>query len=233
MVSNSDKQQIAIGLAFLFVLFSWGIGIYVGSRITQIDNEGDWRDRLERTLGGESLATNILYKSWQKVPFVDVYPTLEQTCPPDFPDDTIYDIWPGTRGHCDCLQREEGRDYFLNQMCGENDDVGCYDKAALAPVVMNRILGVRYCGKRGSESLADMQRPIQYGDNQTAEYRCPEGFKPCNPEFFLQPGGADYVVCKSIKNFDPLDCPITSIKFVVSAQERIRYDYKFKGIAGT
>lgn len=210
--------------------------------MVHIDNTEDWKDRLEKTLGGESLATSILHKSWQQVPFIDVYPTLETTCPPDFPDDMIYDIWPGSKGHCDCLQRSDDRAYFLNRMCdksknGDSKSEDCYDRAGLAPIVMNRILGVRYCGKRGSESLTDMQRPIRNGDDQTAEYRCPEGFKACNPEFFLQPGGANYVVCKrvykSVSNFDPLDCPITSIKFSVSDQERIRYDYKFKGVDGT
>ena len=69
------------------MLVSWGIGIYAGSKMTYIDNTGDWRNRLERSLGAKPIVTvNILNKSWQKVPYIDVYPTLEQTCPPEFPN---------------------------------------------------------------------------------------------------------------------------------------------------
>lgn len=98
---------------------------------------------------------------------------------------------------------------------------------------MNRIMGVKYCGKRGSESLTDMVRPIRNGSNQTVEYACPEGYFACNPEFFEQPDGANFVVCKKNGADISVECPITSVKFSVTEQERTKYDYTFKGAAGT
>ena len=49
----------------------------------------------------------ILKKSWQAKPFVDVIMTTAKSCPETHPDDLIYEVWLGTRGMCDCLEREE------------------------------------------------------------------------------------------------------------------------------
>ena len=86
-----------------YTIIAWVLGITVGSIMVHIHNTGDWKNSLEESITGESIASSILFKSWQKVPYVDVFPTLERSCPLDFPDDLIYDIWPGSRGYCDCM----------------------------------------------------------------------------------------------------------------------------------
>ena len=104
----------------------------------------------------------------------------------------------------------------------------CHDIGALAPIVMNRFKGVRYCAKRGSESLVDMMRPIAV-NTTTSGFACPDGYLACNPDFFEQPNGANFVVCKKDIGAGSLDdCPITSFKFSVTEQERLEYDYEFK-----
>ena len=76
-----------------------------------------------------------------------------------------------------------------------------------------------------------MVRPIQV--DSTLKYACPKGYVACNPDFFLQPQGADYVVCKESDSFNEADCPITSVKFSVTKAEREKFDYKFRGATGT
>ena len=65
---------------------------------------------------------------------------------------------------CDCLERESERSYDLDMMCKRGDKAphnseDCIDVGALAPVVQNRLDGVRYCGKRSETSLKEMVRP--------------------------------------------------------------------------
>ena len=99
---------------------------------------------------------------------------------------------------CDCLQRSVGRSYYQDSICVEGDEgestEDCYDVGSLAPIVMKRFEGVTYCGRRGSESLTDMVRPVKF--DSTPTYTCPQGYVACNPDFFSQPDGANYVVCK-------------------------------------
>ena len=91
---------------------------------------------------------NSMRKSWDVKPFVDVRvidtTTEGSYCPSTHPDDIIHEIWLGTRGLCDCLEREGGRSVKLDTMCvGHGDDADhgpdCHDVAALAPRVQNQV----------------------------------------------------------------------------------------------
>ena len=106
---------------------------------------------------------------------------------------------------------------------GAHNSADCHDAGSLAPIVMRRFEGVTYCGRRGSESLTDMVRPVKVDSTQT--YACPQGYVACNSNFFSQPNGANYVVCKKSDSFNEVDCPITSVKFSVTEAERKKYDY--------
>ena len=48
-------------------------------------------------------------------------------CPPEYPEDLIYDIWPGSRGYCDCLQREGDRNWNLDEECDKGKGHSEYD----------------------------------------------------------------------------------------------------------
>jgi len=65
---------------------------------------------------------------------------------------------------------------------GEHNSEDCHDVGGLAPIVMNRFESVRYCAKRGSESLFDMVRPVVA--NTKSGYACPGGYLACNSDFF-------------------------------------------------
>ena len=57
---------------------------------------------------------SVLEKSWDVKPFVDVVLHDGNSCPETHPDDLIYELWLGTRGLCDCLERDGDRDYSLD-----------------------------------------------------------------------------------------------------------------------
>ena len=69
-----------------------------------IHNNSTWTDVLtiSQEEGREERLSQL--SSWNKKPVTDVQ-IVEGTsmCPPDFTEDLIYDIWPGTRVYCDCL----------------------------------------------------------------------------------------------------------------------------------
>ena len=113
-------------------------------------------------------------------------------CPDEYPEDLIYDIWPGTQGHCDCLQESEKRDYTFGYCSkgkgGSQNSEDCHNRAGLAPIVQNRFNGVRYCSKPSDKRFSEMTRPVVDPAN-TGKYKCPAGTVPCNSAFFSQPNG--------------------------------------------
>ena len=76
-------------------------------------------------------------------------------------EDLVYDLWPGTRGHCDCLERDGTREYFMDEWCqrgenGRDEHPDCHERHGLAPIVQNRFRGLRYCGKRSPVSFLEL-----------------------------------------------------------------------------
>ena len=65
---------------------------------------------------------------------------------------------------CDCLEREDGREYNLHRMCIRGDDApenseDCLDLRGRNAIVQNVLNGARYCGKRGGVAFKDAVRP--------------------------------------------------------------------------
>ena len=77
--------------------------------------------------------------NWLTKPFTDITVVdADDNCPASFPDEVIYNVWPGTRMMCDCIDRSF--EYFLDQECkkgknGEHNSEDCIDVGALPPVV--------------------------------------------------------------------------------------------------
>ena len=111
--------RVLVVLLLIYLLITWVLGIFTGSWMCHIVNTDSWKNALESSAIGESVTTQILQRSWSKNPFIDVYLTTDNSCPKNYTDELIYDIWPGTRAMCDCLQRSEGgRDYYRDSICG-------------------------------------------------------------------------------------------------------------------
>lgn len=54
---------------------------------------------------------------------------------------------------------------------------------------------------------------------------CPNGFLPCNEEFFAS-GNSEYVVCYNERSDDKDSvCPITSFAFEVAEEEKSLYEF--------
>ena len=175
-----------------------------------------------------------LMRSFNERPFVDVMVTDAYNCPFEFPEDLVYDIWPGTTGHCDCLEQEGARQFTLS-MCnrskeGSQKGPDCHDRAGLAPIVQNRFNGLRYCSKHSSKPFSDMTRPMVDPTN-TAKYKCPAGTVPCNSAFFSQPNGEQFVICRDQNSAIESECPITDAKFKIENSERSLYEWR--GLQGS
>ena len=72
--------------------------------------------------------------------------------------------------------------------------------------------------------------PLTNGEGSAngRKYACPESYEACNDDWFDQPDGAEFVVCKPVGDQD-FQCPITSIKFGVTDLERDEFEYEWKG----
>ena len=233
---------IVLGFILAYLLVELGLMIGILSWMTHQKNTSGWLDTYRASTSGANIKMRSLLRIWQRQPLVDVAVTDGPSCPADYPEDVIYQIWLGTRGFCDCLQRgedhDDGRDYYLNQNCDKTNrdsptkSEDCNDVGALAPIVQNRIQGVRYCGKRGATSLLETVRPVPIAnedqDANGRKYACPAGYEACNDDWFDQPDGAEFVACKPVGDQD-FQCPITSIKFEVTDLERDKFEYEWKG----
>ena len=100
----------------VFAVTCWLYAIGCASYLTNLHIRGHWRVAYERVQEGEISTLYSLFRDWSMNPFVDAIVTSEASCPSSHPEDLAYDMWPGTVGHCDCLQeRQPGmeRDYHL------------------------------------------------------------------------------------------------------------------------
>ena len=60
---------------------------------------------LDEITSNASTSAQMLKKSWESYTFVDIIVLDGQdSCPSEFPDEVIYEIFPGTRHSCDCLE---------------------------------------------------------------------------------------------------------------------------------
>mmetsp|Transcript_22465 Transcript_22465/g.27691 ORF Transcript_22465/g.27691 Transcript_22465/m.27691 type:complete len:109 (+) Transcript_22465:359-685(+) len=98
---------------------------------------------------------------------------------------------------------------------GSEKSEECHDRHGLAPIVQNSFNGVRYCGKRSVKAFNEFERPIK-DPNDSNRYKCRDGYVACNEDFFDQPGGEDYVICRRMIDKETEECPITSIKFKIT-----------------
>lgn len=83
--------------------------------------------------------------SWSQQPYVDVIVVDASEnplgCPESHPEELIYEVWPGTKGVCDCLERYRDREYYLGIHCekegksAEHKDDDCFEISARNPIV--------------------------------------------------------------------------------------------------
>ena len=153
---------IIFGLSYLAVIViliiaasSWMINVNVSER---------WLDEItSNTL----VPPRMLKKSWESYSFIDIIvQESREACPSEFPDEVIYEIFPGTRQACDCLEREGDRTILMDEICYVDDETyeieeGCDNVHSIAPQIMNSINGLKYCGVRNEVSLMSMVRPVK------------------------------------------------------------------------
>ena len=172
-----------------------------------------------------------LLKSWKAEPFSDVV-VLDlrsgstYSCPETHPLDVVFDVWPGTRHVCDCLERVERRAYYTDMECDKTDNHNskgkraphqsddCKDVKAIPPIIQSSINGMRVCGKPAKGlNLANATRPEQ--DVLTGKYFCPTGFKACQESWLSSPVDVEKVICIQNGKDTEADCPITAFAFTL------------------
>ena len=144
------RSTIAILCLCTYFCGAFILGIAISSWMLHINANDIWQNSYTKITASEHNDAKSLMRSWTQKPFVDVFVTDATKCPTDFPEDLIYDIWRGSRGHCDCLEYGDQRGFHMDQKCGEPGVPKphvCHEGQGLSPIVMNRFAGVRYCGK--------------------------------------------------------------------------------------
>lgn len=109
-------------LVYWLVYFCYFLGVFFyaiacQSWLVHIWHQGKWRVGYENIVNEGAGSGYELFHSWDQRPFVDAIITDEALCPSTHPEDLIWDMWPGSVGFCDCLEREKDRQYYLNQKC--------------------------------------------------------------------------------------------------------------------
>ena len=97
------EQKPLLGIYVIGYFWLTSIFIIVASSWMITLNNGDgWYQRITSNFSTTPL---MLKKSFESYPFVDIIVQDGQDpCPPEFPDEVIYEIFPGTRLSCDCLE---------------------------------------------------------------------------------------------------------------------------------
>ena len=74
------------------------------------------------------------------------------------------------------------------------------------PVIMGKINGIRYCGKRADYNFTTAIRSDLDG-------RCPYGYKVCGVESETHQFDVDNLICISERRSSSYNCPITRVSF--------------------
>jgi len=66
--------------------------------------------------------------------------TKDTKCPNEYPDEALYDFWPGSDLFCDCLDREGDKTIGMGRRCskgknGKETSSDCWINEAVHPVV--------------------------------------------------------------------------------------------------
>jgi len=106
----------------------------------------------------------------------------EQSCPEEHPETFLHETWKGTFAVSLCYDRAGEATIDMNLMYLE-DDEHCERHNGLAPVVMNNINGVKYCGKLGGQKYRLAVKPVEtVNDDGSKSYSCPGNYESCNPD---------------------------------------------------
>ena len=203
--------------------------IAISSWMINISNSNRWRQWYNNILEGDAAVIGEAYRSWYSSPVVEIeLKDIDQYgwsagCSQGF-EELAYDIWPGTRGHCDCLQRAGQRDWSMDKGCsrgkqGTQKSPDCHDRHGLAPIVQNRIKNALICGKRSTKSFNEMVRP----EKVDGKWQCPENYKACE-DHFDKDDGHNYIICYEKGSKFKEECPITDFAFEIEESEQGLYE---------
>ena len=102
---------------------------------------------------------------WQKQPFVDiksVLATVEDDEPCGFGfEEMIFGVWQGLKEVCFCQEGSSLESVYGQGACRGKaaNSPYCRTRRALPPVIMPRLSGFKYCGRRSGSSFLNAVRP--------------------------------------------------------------------------
>ena len=116
MVAYSEKQIVG-GCFGCYTFIAFALAIASSSWMINQNNSESWKNTILNFTNSATASMSVLEQSWDVKPFVDVVLTDRTICPETHPDDLIYEVWLGTRGLCDCLERAGDRIVHLEGLC--------------------------------------------------------------------------------------------------------------------
>jgi len=111
------SKELIYGSVACYTMVAFVLCITCASWMVNQNNSESWRHTIMGLGSSDTAAIYILQRSWEVKPFVDIVVTNERNCPYSHPEDVIFEIWLGTKGMCDCLERAADRLYELDTMC--------------------------------------------------------------------------------------------------------------------
>ena len=189
-----DEKNL-VGYALCYSVTAICFAVAACSMMIYQINEESWKNDILSAKISDLRLPTILEKNWEARPIVDVRAFTKDAlwrirgCPFEYPEEFMYNIWQGTRGMCDCLEREGDRNFYVDLQCerdskdgnsGGGDKEGahasedCKDVHGRAPIVQNIVNGVRFCGKLAKRSLSEAVRPVPTKDSKDKrQFVCP------------------------------------------------------------
>ena len=119
----TSKREIYQGFAFSLCCcaIAWQLIFILVIFLGNIYEIEDLDIEINDIIAHRNAIPDSLIKSWTTEPFTDVIvidiadPTVSlesADCPDTHPHDVIYEIWPGSRHFCDCLERADNRELY-------------------------------------------------------------------------------------------------------------------------
>ena len=141
MAEEEAKCSLTLVCALIWCFTHFAFSGTIGAYLVAYKYRLPVRYNITSEMGdGVGTSSGQVRIDWMTKPFTDIAVVDAETkCPTSFPDEVIYNVWPGTRMMCDCLERNQ--EYFLDIECDRRGDSAqhasklCYDVGGMPPIV--------------------------------------------------------------------------------------------------
>ena len=126
-------EVLGLGCFGVYILTAWALAIASFSWMIHEKNTGHWQNKLENLyIANDNQIAKSLSRSWSQEPFTDIivfyadpdeYLTNrgvgKHDCPAEYPEDVVYNFWPGATVGCVCLDVDGEREITARNLCSD------------------------------------------------------------------------------------------------------------------